>query len=85
MHFEKKIIKPASTRRENLRVAFELPAEGLVNGLRFKVGDKVQANTCGFVNGQVVKVYRIELEDEERSNVWAPQDVNHFVRARPSE
>ncbi len=91
VHFEKKSLTPALIRTENLRVAFELPAEGFANGLRFKVGDEVQANTYGFVNGQVTElwdtgyVYRIELEDEETSNVWAPQDVDYFVRTRPPE
>ena len=72
-------------------MAFKLPAEGLANGLSFKVGDEVQAKTYGFVNGQVIGlwdagyIYYIETEDEETSNVWAPQDVDHFVRARPPE
>jgi hypothetical protein len=88
---EKKSLTPASIRTANLRMTFELPAEGLANGLRFKVGDEVQANIYGFVNGQVIGlwdagyVYYIETEDEETSNVWAPQDVDHFVRARPPE
>ena len=90
-HFEKKSLTPASIWTDNLRVAFELPAEGLANGLSFKVGDEVQAKIYGFVNGQVIGlwdagyVYYIETEDEETSNVWAPQDVDHFVRATPPE
>jgi len=56
--------------------------------LRFKVGDKVQANTGEFINGKIKALwddgnaYRIELEDEERTNVYAPLDVNTYVRAR---
>jgi len=56
--------------------------------LRFKVGDKVQANVGEYTNGKVVKVwddgnaYRIELEDGEGTNVYAPIDVDTYVRAR---
>ena len=58
------------------------------NKLRFNVGDKVQANIGEFVNGTVVKVwdegnaYRIELDDEEKTNVYAPIDVDTYVKAR---
>ena len=57
--------------------------------LRFKVGDKVQANIGEFTNGTVVKTwddgnaYRIELDDAEKTNVYAPIDVDTYVRARP--
>jgi hypothetical protein len=90
VHFEKKSLSPAKLRLENLRVAFQLPTEGLENGLRFKVGDKVQAYVGEFVDGVVIKLwdfgnpYRIELEDEEKSNVWGPKDEDYCVRARPS-
>ena len=74
----------------NLRVAFQLPTEGLENGLRFKVGDKVQANCGGFVDGIIIKLwdfgnpYRIELEDDEKTNVWGPKDEDYYVRKRPT-
>jgi hypothetical protein len=56
--------------------------------LRFKVGDKVQANVGEFVNGIVTRqwvdesVYRIQLEDGDRTICWAPQDADTYVRAR---
>jgi hypothetical protein len=60
----------------------------LVNDLRFKVGDLVQANIGEFVNGKVIKLwddgnaYRIELDDGEKTNVFAPIDVDTYVRTR---
>jgi len=60
----------------------------LVNdNLRFKKGDRVQANVGKFVDGKVVAVwddwnaYRIELLDGEGTNVYAPIDVDSYVRA----
>jgi hypothetical protein len=59
-----------------------------VNDLRFKVGDLVQANIGEFVNGKIIKLwddgnaYRIELDDGEKTNVFAPIDVDTYVRAR---
>jgi hypothetical protein len=56
--------------------------------LRFKVGDSVQANIGEFVNGKIKKLwddgnaYRVELEDGEGTNVYAPIDVDTYVRAR---
>lgn len=56
--------------------------------LRFKVGDKVQANVGEFTNGKVKAIwddgnaYRIELDDEEKTNVYAPIDVDSYIRAR---
>ena len=59
--------------------------------LRFKVGDKVQANIgkgpTGFAAGVVLKLwdegnpYRIELQDGEKTNVWGPIDVDDYVKA----
>ena len=90
VHFKKKSLSPAKLRLENLRVAFQLPTEGLENGLRFKVGDKVQAQVGGFVDGVIIKLwdfgnpYRIELEDDEKTNVWGPKDEDYYVRKRPT-
>jgi hypothetical protein len=56
--------------------------------LRFKVGDKVQANIGEYTNGTIKKLwddgnaYRIELDDEEKTNVYAPIDVDTYVKAR---
>lgn len=55
-------------------------------GLRFKVGDTVEANVGKFQRGKVIKMwdegnaYRIELE-EDKVNVWAPIDIDAYVRA----
>jgi len=55
-------------------------------GLRFNVGDVVEANVGKFQKGKVVKqwdegnAYRIELEDD-KTNVWAPIDIDAYVRA----
>jgi len=58
---------------------------------RFKVGDKIRAKVGkgpnGFFPGTVLKVwddgnpYRIELDDEEKTNVWGPVDEETFVIA----
>ena len=54
--------------------------------MRFKVGDKVQANVGKWMNGVVVKQwdegnpYRIELQVGK--NVWGPIDADDFVRAQ---
>lgn len=57
--------------------------------LRFAIGDRVEANIGKFVPGTVVKqwddgnAYRVELEDGNRTNVWAPIDVDVYIR-KPS-
>ena len=54
---------------------------------RYKVGDKVQANIGEYVNGTVNALwddgnaYRIELDDAQKTNVYAPIDVDSYVRA----
>lgn len=59
------------------------------NRLRFKVGDLIQANTGTWKNGKVICLweqgnpYRIEIEDAQRSNIWAPIDSDMFIRVRP--
>ena len=56
--------------------------------LRFKVGDKVQANIGEYTNGTIKKLwddgnaYRIELDDADKTNVYAPIDVDTYVKAR---
>ena len=56
------------------------------DSLRFTVGDKVLAAYGSFVEGKVLKTwdegnaYRIEVQDDARTNIWAPIDDNTFVR-----
>ena len=56
--------------------------------LCFKVGDKVQADVGQYTNGTIMKLwddgnaYRIELEDADKTNVYAPIDVDTYVKAR---
>jgi len=62
--------------------------------LRFKVGDKVRARvgrvtptSDGYQDGVVLKLwdegnaYRIELQDQKKTNVWGPVDEDVFVKA----
>ena len=65
--------------------------EGLMDciaeDLRFNVGDKVYANIGEFTEGRILKCwdqgnpYRVEIQNEEKSNVWVPIDNDHFVRS----
>ena len=53
--------------------------------LRFKVGDTVYANIGEFTEGRILKCwdegnpYRVEIQNEERSNVWVPIDSDDYV------
>lgn len=55
--------------------------------LRFKVGDKVQVNVGKYVDGVVLAVwdegnsYRVEIQNRRKTNVWAPIDVDTYIRA----
>ena len=55
--------------------------------LRFAVGTMVEANVGEFKLGKIVKqwdegnAYRIQLQDEGKTEVWAPVDVDVYVRA----
>ncbi len=59
--------------------------------LRFKVGDKVEANIGKFVSGTVVKqwdqgnAYRVELDDGKNTNVWAPVDIDGYIRTQKNK
>lgn len=59
----------------------------VTNALRFKVGDRVKANVGKWKDGVVKKVwdegnaYRIEVNDRKKTNVWAPIDVDEYIRA----
>eukprot|EP00943_MAST-04B_sp_MAST-4B-sp1_P003072 g3072.t1 len=54
--------------------------------LRFKVGDTVFANVGEFKAGKIIKCwddgnpYRVELQDEDKTNVWVPIDNNDYCR-----
>ena len=64
--------------------------EGLMNckaeTLRFKRGDTVYANIGEFTKGKILKCwdqgnpYRVEIQNDERSNVWVPIDSDTYVR-----
>ncbi len=53
--------------------------------LRFSVGDTVWANIGHFAEGKILKCwdegnpYRVEIQDDEKSNVWVPIDNDQFV------
>ena len=54
--------------------------------LRFNVGDMVYANIGEFTEGKILKCwdegnpYRVEIQNEEKSNVWVPIDSDEYVR-----
>jgi len=56
--------------------------------LRFKVGDKVRCNVGSYEDAIVLQLwddgnaYRCELQDDEKTNVYAPIDVDNYIRAR---
>ena len=66
--------------------------EGLMDciaeDLRFNVGDKVYANIGEFTEGRILKCwdqgnpYRVEIQNENKSNVWVPIDSDQFVRRK---
>lgn len=55
--------------------------------LRFKVGDIVEANVGKWTQGKILRLwddgnpYRIELQDDDKTNVWGPVDEDAYVRA----
>ena len=54
--------------------------------LRFNVGDTVYANIGAFTEGRILKTwdqgnpYRVEIQNDEKSNVWVPIDNDGYVR-----
>ena len=54
--------------------------------LRFKVGDTVYANIGEFTKGRILKCwdegnpYRVEIQNDEKTNVWVPIDNDQYVR-----
>ena len=60
--------------------------------LRFNVGDFVYANiTGGFTKGKILKCwdegnpYRVEIQNEEKTNFWVPIDNDEFIRLPPTQ
>ena len=59
----------------------------IAEDLRFDVGDTVFANIGEFTEGKILKCwddgnpYRVEIQNEERSNVWVPIDNDDYVRS----
>lgn len=55
--------------------------------LRFEVGTLVEANVGSWKTGKILKqwdegnAYRIELQDQKKTNVWAPVDIDNYVRS----
>lgn len=55
--------------------------------LRFNVGDTVYANIGEFAEGKILKCwdqgnpYRVEIQNQEKSNVWVPIDNDDYVRS----
>ena len=55
--------------------------------LRFNVGDTIYANIGEFTEGRILKIwdqgnpYRVEIQNEEKSNVWVPIDNDDYARA----
>ena len=58
----------------------------MAEDLRFNVGDTVYANIGEFTEGRILKIwdqgnpYRVEIQNDEKSNVWVPIDNDDFVR-----
>ena len=56
--------------------------------LRFNVGDTVYANVGEFQEGKILKCwddgnpYRVEIQNEEKTNVWVPIDDDIYVREK---
>tara|TARA_B100000674_G_scaffold50565_1_gene34963 strand:+ start:150 stop:1340 length:1191 start_codon:yes stop_codon:yes gene_type:complete len=60
--------------------------ECIAEELRFNVGDTVYANVGDFTEGKILKCwdqgnpYRVEIQNERKTNVWVPIDSDQFVR-----
>eukprot|EP00592_Proboscia_alata_P002869 CAMPEP_0194377914 /NCGR_PEP_ID=MMETSP0174-20130528/32970_1 /TAXON_ID=216777 /ORGANISM="Proboscia alata, Strain PI-D3" /LENGTH=358 /DNA_ID=CAMNT_0039159573 /DNA_START=184 /DNA_END=1260 /DNA_ORIENTATION=+ len=59
----------------------------VTDSLRFAVGTVVEANVGQWKKGKVIQqwddgnAYRVELNDNKKTNVWAPVDIDAYVRA----
>ena len=62
--------------------------ECIAEDLRFNVGDIVYANIGEFTEGKILKCwdegnpYRVEIQNDEKSNVWVPIDSDDYVRVQ---
>jgi G3E family GTPase len=56
---------------------------------RFSVGQMVQVNVGSWKKGKVLlqwdegNAYRVEVQDQKKTNVWAPIDVDGYIRSIP--
>ena len=56
--------------------------------LRFKKNDIIYANVDGFKKGKILECwdegnpYRVEIQDDEKKNVWVPFDDDEYVRKK---
>ena len=56
--------------------------------LRFKKNDIIYANVDGFKKGKILECwdegnpYRVEIQDDEKKNVWVPIDDDEYVRKK---
>ena len=54
--------------------------------LRFAIGEEVEANVGGYERGIILKhwdegnAYRVELQNGKKTNVWAPVDIDVYIR-----
>ena len=59
--------------------------ECVAEDLRFEVGDMIYANIGHYAKGKILKCwdqgnpYRVEIQDENKTNVWVPIDSDQFV------
>lgn len=71
--------------KDFLKMGFE--ACRVSNTLRFSIGTNVEANCGTWKQGKVIALwdegnaYRIQLNDKNKSEVWAPIDIDAYVRA----
>jgi len=61
--------------------------ECIAEDLRFEVGDTIYANIGHFAEGKILKCwdqgnpYRVEIQDDDKTNVWVPIDDDKFVKS----
>lgn len=79
--------KTSTKKKRNRKKGKSGPGKAAAE-LRFKIGDKVQANVGTFTDGEVIAIwdegnpYRVKLDDGKETEVWAPQDNDMFIRTR---